>query len=265
MIKLDMSYEEYAADPGIGSGTAKTFLTSSQLTKDALDGILNKEDRPSYQVGRLAHMMLLEPARFKRQIVTEGPINPKTGAMYGRNTLAFGAWQEQNPDLTVVEPFLYMMLDRMPPNVRVIFADKQANAEVSIFQTLAGVRVKARLDWHRGQIITDLKTIDNVDDIDGSIRRFRYWFQAGWYRMVARAEFVQCPGWRFVFAEKRPPFRWRIVELDADYLMYADQVADDTLNGIALAQKSGDWTDKEEVLVTASRPVWSLPDTETDE
>lgn len=256
--------DDYHANTSIGSSTAKLWLISPQLVRDAMDGLYAVEDKGHYQIGKLAHQMILEPAEFKRRVVSEGPINKSTSKPYGRDTAAFATWQAANPDLTVVEPWLHTMLARMPAEIRAILSG-YGKSEVGIYQTLAGVQVKARLDWLDDRMITDVKTINSMDDAERAISRFRYWFQAGWYRMLAKAQFGRAMGWQFVFCEKRPPFRWRVIELDADWLSYADEQADEVLGALSRAQKSGNWSDTGEVAVMASRPAWETADEDDSE
>ena len=118
MIKDKMSDTDYHAHEFIGSTTAVHMIESSQLFWDHMTGVAEVEDKPHFKIGRIAHMMTLEPERFKEQVVTEGPINPKTNAMYGRGTKKFAEWEKLNPDKMVVEPWLYTMLERMPKEVR---------------------------------------------------------------------------------------------------------------------------------------------------
>lgn len=263
-IYYDHTFEDYLHDPGIGSGNARRWLTSPQLFKDSLDGICPVKDRAAYQIGRLAHMAILEPARYTKLIASEGPINKLTGKRFGRETKAFSEWQTANPDLIVVDPWLPRMLDRMPPEVRRIFR-APGHAEVSVYQTIAGVQVKARVDWLQRNLITDVKTIDNIDNCEKHIHRYGYFFQAGYYRMIMQAETTHAHNWQFVFCEKEAPWRWKIIELDADWLSYADEKADEVLNAIAIASRTGDYSDRSEVSLMVSRPAWDDDDTEDEE
>ena len=233
---------EYHANQAVGSTTAKLCLKSMRLYRDRIDGTDPQPDKEHFKIGRLAHMMVLEPDRFRAQVVTDGPINPKTGAMYGRDTKAFGEWQVAHPDVTVVEPWLYTMMDRMPGKVRDLFAEP-GNSEVSIYQTVNGVQVKCRPDRLTICEALDLKTIDDVDNIPRAMRQRMYWFSQEWYKRVMLEEFGEPRKFRFVFVEKKPPFRWRITRLSEEACEEGAALVRAVMTAIRSATESGKWDD----------------------
>ena len=51
------------------------------------------EETEAMALGSAVHMLALEPERFEQEYdIHEGPINPKTGRSYGRDTKAFEEW-----------------------------------------------------------------------------------------------------------------------------------------------------------------------------
>jgi hypothetical protein len=53
-------------------------------------GLIADEDRPAYLIGRAVHALVLEGRdRFEAEYAVGGPINPKTGEVYGPTTKAF--------------------------------------------------------------------------------------------------------------------------------------------------------------------------------
>ena len=262
MIIHNLPDHEYHAHAALGSTTAKLALRSMRLLRDRIDGIDKVTDKPHFQIGRLAHQMILEPGRFAELVTDKGPINEKTGQPFGRGTKAFAEWQAANPGITVVEPWLYLAFERMPDEVCRLLAGGEC--ESSVFQSFNGLEIKCRPDHLIGAVITDLKTIGDVDDAERHITRMKYWFSHAWYRMVMKLETGKPHSKRFVFVEKSPPFRWRIVNLTADYVMWADDQVDRVVGEIAHAEKTGDWADKGELEVLASMPDF-LDDQPTDE
>lgn len=255
-IVYDMSDTDYHAHEYVGSTTAKLCLESPQLMKDSLDGLCGGGDKPHYAFGRLAHMMVLEPKRFARSITSDGPINPKTEKMYGRGTVAFTKWQEENPYLTVIEPELYTMLERMPAEVRAIFAPGGVT-ESSVFVDHGLWGAKCRPDHLIDKIITDLKTIDDINNCEKQIANFGYYLSASWYRDVMKRETGLDHTFRLVFVEKNPPFRWRIVMLD-DYESFGDTRVKAIHTTLDRCFESGDWSDKGDILSLAYPPEWLL-------
>jgi hypothetical protein len=106
---------------------ASEYLTSHQLAdfrrcpllyrKKKL-GLVEDEDRPAYLVGRAVHALVLEGRqRFEQEYAVGGPVNPKTGEIYGSNTKAFAEWAaaQSKPVLTVQQQDL---VQRMAEGVR---------------------------------------------------------------------------------------------------------------------------------------------------
>ena len=56
-------------------------------------GLIKDEDRPAYQVGRAAHTLILEGQdAYDREYAVGGPVNPKTGEVFGPRTKAYQDW-----------------------------------------------------------------------------------------------------------------------------------------------------------------------------
>lgn len=254
MIITDMPSEEYHRYPAIGSTTAKLYLKSPQLFRDAMNGLLPRKDSPSFQIGRTVHMAVCEPERFATLYVGQGPINPKTGEQYGRGTKAWAEWQAANPDTVVVDPWVHLAIDRMPESVCDIFTG--GIGESSVFVEFGKLAAKCRPDYMAGGIITDLKTIDDVDHAERAITQYKYWLSAGWYRAVMRKETGVDSPFRLVFVEKQPPYRWRIVHLSTDFTRWADDQADKLIGDLRHAMETGDWTDPAPISVEAPMPAW---------
>ena len=258
-----MSMQDYHAHQAIGASTAKLALKSLQLFDDARRGIYTTPDRPHFQIGTLVHMMVLEPEKFARLVTTLGPINPATGKMYGRETAKFAAWQAENPNKIVVEEWIFLMLARMPREVKELL--RGTVREQSFFTTLAGLPVKCRPDALKDEVITDLKTCVDVDRVERDIARQQYWFTAAWYRAAMKGATGKRHAHRFVFAEKTPPYRWRIVSLDAGYNMHADNAVDQVLERIYAASVSGNWADDGEVTQMVALPNYMEPELEDED
>jgi hypothetical protein len=249
-----ISMADYHAHQAIGASTAKLALKSLQLFDDARRGVYVQADRPHFQIGTLVHMMVLEPEKFARLVTTLGPINPATGKMYGRDSLKFAAWQAENPGVVVVEQWIFLMLARMPPEVKALL--KGTVSESSVFAELGGLQVKCRPDALKPGLIIDLKTCDDVDKIERDIAKLKYWFTAAWYRAVMRAATGQRHAHKFVFVEKSPPYRWRIVDLDAGYNMHGDSAVNAVVDSIYAASQAGDFSDHGDIDQMVGMPQW---------
>jgi hypothetical protein len=253
----DLPDATYHAHPAIGASTAKLAHTSIRLYRDALDGVFEREDKGHLAVGRIAHMAILEPDRFRQQVVTTGPTNPKTGKEYGRDTNAWKDWEAANPGVIVVDPWIPLAIQRCPSEIRNRLAS--GASEESWFVRHSGLEMKARPDKVFGPIISDLKTIDRIEDARRAIFRNSYWFSDAWYRMVGKLLTGDRFTYDFIFVEKSPPHRWRIVTLSDQYAAWADRVVDDTVGKILRAMTTGDWEDDGPIHDEVPIPEFLVP------
>ena len=258
-----MSMQDYHAHQAIGASTAKLALKSLQLFDDARRGIYTTPDRPHFQIGTLVHMMVLEPEKFERLVTCHGPVNESTGKMYGRDTIKFQRWLDDRPGVIVVEPWIYLMLERIPREVKELL--RGTVREQSFFTTLAGLPVKCRPDALAPGLILDLKTCVDVDRIERDIAKQSYWFTAAWYRAAMLQAAGQRHAHKFIFVEKSAPYRWRIVSLDAGYNMHGDDAVDRVLERIYNASASGNWADDDDIVQMVGLPQWMEIEAEGDD
>jgi len=186
-------------------------------------GLIADEDRPAYLVGRAAHALILEGRdRYEAEYAFGGPINPKTGNPYGKNTKAFAAWAEAQgkPVLSYEQVEL---VERMAAAVKgheaamTLLSDGVPEGVVRT--EYGGVLCQARLDWLSvDHGIVDLKTADDIDYFECDARRYGYLHQLAFYqRVLAGAADVLAPV-QFVAAEKHPPHRVGLWRADQDSL-----------------------------------------------
>jgi len=94
------------------------FRRSPLLYRKKKLGLIEEEDRPAFLVGRALHTLVLEGRdAFEEQYAVGGPVNPKTGELYGSNTKAFAEWaaEQGKPVLTVQQ---YDLVERMAEGIR---------------------------------------------------------------------------------------------------------------------------------------------------
>ena len=67
------------------------FRESPALYRKEINGEIEQKDTPAFVLGRAAHSLILEGrTAFDRDfVVTDGPVNPKTGEPYGAKTKAY--------------------------------------------------------------------------------------------------------------------------------------------------------------------------------
>jgi len=240
------SMESYHANKAIGSSTAKLYLESPQLYKDEIDGVVEHTGSKAFQFGTAFHAMILEPELFVAN-ASQGPINDKTGKPYGAETKAFLEWEAANPGKIIVSEqdgeVMQRMRDRMPSEVATIFASKTAQTEVSVYGAHADLSLKCRPDHLDGTMITDLKTVGNIDSIGHAFKSYKYWFSQEWYKSILKGVTGQVHRFQFVFAEKEPPYRWRIVSTSQEVNEEGAMLVRGVLIGLVEGYATGNWAD----------------------
>lgn len=262
MIDFNETAEAYHANAAIGSGDIRDLLRSPALFRDRQNG-LGQRSTPALLFGHASHMALLEPNRYA-SLVAVKPDGMSFATKEGK------AWRAEQAGRLVVSnddaTHLRYMHERMPNEVCRILAT--GRTEVTVRTELVGVPVQCRIDcWTPdGSVIYDLKSINNIDDIERAVWKHGYFIQDRWYGTVtATATGQKRPAFKFIFAEKLPPYRWRIVQLDVDYQMHGDEMVGRALFDLEERTRTGDWSDPGELHQMVSPPAWMNEDDDEDD
>lgn len=185
-----------------------TYFATNRLSQSAIkqwsvgieDGLAGSDfdgaKSPAAAMGSAVHCQLLDGMdEFKKRYVTGGPINERTGNIYGRESKAFQTWIDRQDGANFVTDFEMYAINKMCESVR---RDEFANdlvtmpgseTELTIFwaeviddQTIL---CKARLDWFNPSIgVVDLKTTNDVsyDGFARSLINYGWYTQAWWYQ-----------------------------------------------------------------------------------
>lgn len=222
---LEIPAEEYHAATKENKYTTShrlnLFRRCPALYHKHITGEIVEGDTAAFQMGRAVHVLTLEPGNFdKEYLVADGPINPKTGNPYGRETKAFKEWADVQT-LPVIGTEEHALMKKLADAVHAheIAADilKAGIAEATVRAVWDGEPVQARLDWidpERG-IIADLKTCADVDRFPFDVRDFGYVTQLAFYKRVLELAGYDGPDIRayLIAVEKREPFRVAVVEI----------------------------------------------------
>ena len=261
-IIYDEPAATYHANTAIGSSDIRDYIRSPQLFRDRQDGVMPVQETPAMRLGTLTHLAMLEPGRFAAETVAK-PEGMSFATKDGK------AWRDAHEGKQIIteneSASIYLMQQRMPAEVRAMLTS--GKSEVTVRTKLNGIDCQCRVDhWDRdGRMKYDLKTIGAIEKIDNTIFRLGYHIQDRWYSRVIKSETGEKePTSRFIFAETAPPYRWRVVQLDLDYIYLADEKIDEALAGIAARTKSGVWSDGE-LYILASPPAWAIDDENNDD
>lgn len=257
-------YSEYEALPGLRSHQVIDYTESPRLYRDRCDGIIPAPG-PSMLFGIAGHMAVLERERYFQLREIEPTLYPSAKGedkpwTYAANYCkAWRAEREAAGKIVVSvedDERLTAMHLRMPAEVVAMFSGGSAEAVVTA--TIHETPCKARVDLLHvaARKFYEFKTIRNINAIDKTIARLGYHIQLRFYAQVLRAASGDRYDGRLVFAETQAPYRWRVVELDLDYIALGDRAIADALAGIAARTKSGCWDDPEPLHYLASPPAW---------
>jgi hypothetical protein len=254
VIIYDEPSAVYHASEAIGSSDIRDYLRSPRLFKDKRDGLVPDKATPALILGTLTHLAMLEPERFRQSIA----VKPEGMSFATKDGKEWKAAHEGREILSQDDYCaIHMMMQRMPDECR--RALSSGKSEVTVRSTIAGLSVQCRVDhWdEKSDVLYDLKTIDAIENVEREIHKRGYYIQQEWYRRVVAAERDgNAPGFVLIFCEKTWPFRWRIVELDADFVELGARAVADATHGINARIKSGDWSDPEDLHLIASPPSY---------
>ncbi len=218
-------------------------------------GLVAERDTTAYLVGRAAHTLILEGRqRFEREYAVGGPINPKTGQPFGSQTKAFAEWAEKQNKPVLADAHA-ALVEQMAASVnahvfaRELFVDGVAEGVVRC--EYAGNHCQARIDWINpidGRGIVDLKTADEIDSFELSMRAFGYLHQVAFYRALVAAASGQVLPAHIVAVEKREPFRCGVWQIAPNVLDQAQRENEEAMADLRRCRESGDWFTRYESL-----------------
>lgn len=234
---------------------ATTHLTSHRLAdfrrnpllfhKKEL-GLVTEEERPAFQVGRAAHTLILEGREvFGKRYAVGGPVNPKTGEVFGERTKAYGEWAsaQGRPTLTTDQ---CVLVEQMAASVR---AHKRAAellaegvAEGVVRLDYIGMPCQSRLDWvHPDRGLIDLKTCDNLDWLEMDAKSYGYAHQLAFYRSMLASVVGESVPVFIVAVEKREPFRTGVWIMGQNVLAVAQKENEQAMTRLAKCRETDTW------------------------
>ena len=225
---VDIDADEYhkAARDGryLSSHLLGDFRKSPRLYKRKMSGDIEPADSAALTLGRAVHTLVLEGrAKFDEEfMVSDGPVNPKTGETFGKQTKAYREWAAQQRLPVVSGPDFHFMAELqksvwLHPVASVLL--DEGVAEKTLRTCYCGEMCQIRMDWFREDyngrpVICDLKTCDSIDFFENDAWRYGYPHQMAFYREVfacnADGERPDC---YLIAVEKREPFRVVVYKL----------------------------------------------------
>lgn len=230
---LDIPEREYHAASQCGKYISSHLLADFRRCPEfyhrKVIGEVSEKDTRAYTLGRAVHKLILEgEAAFNETYaVGNGPINPKTGSVFGRATKAYAEWEEtqRKPVISTDEKaWLDTLRSAVHAHAEANKLLEQGRAEGVCRAEVEGLPCQIRIDWfspERG--IVDLKTSADLDWFDADARRYGYVHQLAFYRMVLRqATGIEAPC-TLLAVEKEEPYRVGVWCVNAETLDTAER------------------------------------------
>jgi hypothetical protein len=233
-IYKGLPFAEYRRIDAVNSSLLKAFFRSPEHGHHA--ATTERESSDAFVLGGALHTLILEGREvFEDRYNPAGPINPKTGTTYGRNTKSFADWAEAagvdtdailtDGELTIIEGMASAIKEQ--PAVLQAIRDTNAMREVTIVwdEPHAGgtVRCKMRADYiHQALGVLDVKTCQDsrADAFSRDVAKHGYDLQAALYVRGSLAAGLNPHG----------DFGWIAIEKSAPHLIGLWTPTDNALN-----------------------------------
>ena len=223
------------------------FRESPALYRKEINGEIEQKDTPAFVLGRAAHSLILEGRTvFDRDfVVTDGPVNPKTGEPYGAKTKAYAEWLAVQ-DREVVSGKDYSFILNLQRSVHLhaaaseLLASGEAEGVVRI--EYCGVPCQIRMDWFSPESgLVDLKTCDSLRWFESDCRRYGYIHQLAFYRAILRIVTGKNFPVHIIAVEKNEPFSAGVWKLTDELLGLAELSNKSALERFRACCISGVW------------------------
>lgn len=207
------------------------FCKSPLLYQKKILGQIEEKDSAAYAFGSAAHKLILEgrDAFEDEYIVSDGPINERTGKPFGKETQAFKSWAAMQGGKNIITTEDFGMCAKFQHSV---WKNESAAellskgvAEGVVRVELEGVPCQIRMDWYNPELgLVDYKTTVDLHFFESECRRLGYIRQMAFYRAVVYAATnVKVPV-HIIATEKNEPYATGVWLLTPQVLDEAEQV-----------------------------------------
>jgi exodeoxyribonuclease VIII len=268
----NLSFDDYTAWEAVNASTLNGFSrTPAHVHHEMLHG--GKERTPSLDLGWLVHLAVLEPDRFKAEIIVPPKVDRRTKV--GKATWA--QFQAEHAEKIFVDADTFGKVKAMAASLlqhetaAEFFQKNPGHNEVSVLwdDIELGIRCKSRIDrvgsigdW---PIVGDLKTARDAArrPFERSIYSYGYHVQAAHYLAGLETLYPVPSGnpfRRFVFfvVESEPPYCCAAYELDDAALDEGELIRNRYLRQWIECNQSGQWPGYPPGIDYASLPAWAF-------
>lgn len=262
-IPFDIYLEDAYQGQYLSSHFLSDFRTCPLLYRQKLNGDVQIEDTVAFQIGRATHSLVLGGQELfdEEYLVSTGPINPKTGEPFGKQTKAYKDWAAtQTKKIILADEFDFMQ----KLQASVWNHPKAAElldgcvCEGTIRCDYMGEKAQIRMDAFNPALkaIADLKTCDNLDYFVNDCFKYGYAEQMAFYQDVFKAASGgECPSVWLIAVEKRIPYRSGVWEISAAMLERAREINELAISELKACREQDVWPTRYEEVRTLDVPA----------
>lgn len=261
---LEIPAEAYHRDSAEGlflsSHMLGDFRNCPELYHRKITGKVKNSDTGAYTLGRAAHCLILEGRNaFSAQyLISDGPINPKTGAPYGKQTLAYREWVDAQGKEIISESdygFICKLQEAVGKHAGAAVLLGEGRAEGTVRAEYCGIPCQIRIDWYNAWSgIVDLKTCDDIRFFEPDFRKYGYGHQMAFYRSVLEKATGETVPVHVIAVEKKEPYRCGVWLLSDELLDDYRRENEAAIERLKKCQETDTWpTGYEEIRILTSR------------
>lgn len=261
---MESNYREW---PAVSQSELKDLAKSPRHyeAKHILKTIPHESTR-SQEIGTLVHAAILEENKlWNLMAIPPREVLASNGHRRGN---AYDAWKAlQNGKIIITEDEL-QMIDAIVVQARKhpvlqMFLQNKLQIEMPILwdDPLSGLKCKGIPDLVcKTSYVVDVKTCQNVDDIERSVATYGYHLQAAFYLRGCSSHYGnQYDNFVIIAVETNPPYRVHARLLDDQAIVVGNMKVDELLADYARRKESGDWSEAAEREITVlSLPRWAV-------
>ncbi len=260
----DVPFSEYVLIDAVNHSTLRHMRRSPAHFKHALDDATDSGETPSKAFGVAGHALILEPARFAKDVV-RGPVNERTNKCYGRDTKAWAEFAAQHVGKLILTDD---EIERLRGVAKAFAKHSKAPmlmapggmSEVVIVWDEGGILCKARLDRLFPTVgAFDIKTCESAEAfvLERALVEYHYHTQDAFYKRGLRKLGIP-PVMTFVALESEPPHGVSIFQVDDDTHKAADALIEAWLHRVKRCREAQSWPSYPEDVLQLSAPKWWL-------
>lgn len=170
--------------------------------------------KDSLRIGKLIHMLVLEPEKFDRTIIIEPKLDKRT--TIGKEEYA--KWKATiKPGQQIIDQDDFVMLSEMKqaihskefwsPQVRQNFDFAYETSGFAVYRDIIPLKIRPDIFSRICPLMMDIKSCEDVLSFDDSIVKQHYMVQAAFYCIVYELiTGTPCWDWRWIALSKKKPF-----------------------------------------------------------